>query len=192
MVAAIFALALSACGTKETSASLAPNNLLDPTELSRHPRGSVERAFYEYWSALQFRSWADAATYYDPAFRDFVGTSALIGAKKLEAGSYAVLKPDVVRLKESPGEVTVYYALRLADGTKELDSITWREDDGNWRIIYDSRLDAELAQSAQNKVELRTSGVLVTDPSEVSKEARLAGDRASRLQARFLQRELEN
>ena len=188
----ILAVAVSSCGTSEPSAALAPNNVLSASELTSAPEGSVERTFDEYWSALQFRSWADVAAYYDPGFRDFVGTASLIAAKKLEASSYAVLKPSVVRVKRTPGEATVYYTLRLADGTKELDSITWREDDGNWQIVYDSRLDAELSQSAQNKVEIETSGVLATDPSEVPKEALLAGNAASRLQARFLQQDLEN
>ena len=192
MAASVLALSFSACGSSEDSTALAPNNVLGASELSRHPQGSVERAFSEYWSALQFRSWADVAAYFDPNFRDVVGTAALIGAKKLEAESYVLLKPSVVRLKESPGEATIYYTLRLADGSKELDSITWREDDGNWQIVYDSRLDGELSQSAQNKVEMETSGTLASDPSEISQEALRAGDRASRLQALFLEEELEN
>jgi hypothetical protein len=191
MAASILAVTISSCGSSEPEAALAPNNVLSASELSRDPQGSVDRAFDEYWSALQFRSWADAAAYYTPDFRDFVGTAAVIAAKKLEASSYPLLKPSVVRLKESPGEATVYYTLRLADGTKELQSITWRESDGNWQIVYDSRLDGELSQSAQNKVEIETTGVLASDPSEISQKARLAGDRASRLQARFLEQELK-
>lgn len=191
LVASLLALAASSCGTSEPSTAQAPNNLLAAAQLKNYPRGSAERTFLEYWSALQFRAWADVAAYYDPAFRDFVGTTVVIGGKKLEASNYSVLKPTIVRLKQAQGATTIFYALRRTDGTKELASITWREEDGNWQIVYDSRLDAELAQLAQNRVELKKTGVLPIDAAQISAEARRAGDAAARIQTRFLQQELE-
>lgn len=191
MAATTLALTLSSCGSDESPESFAPNNVISAPELARDPEGSAERAFAEYWSALQFRAWADVAAYYDPALRDFVGTASLIGAKKLEASSYALLKPDIIRLKQAADQTTIYYTLRLPDGTKELDSITWREDDGNWSVIHDSRLDPELAQLAQNKVELKISERLPTEASEVSGQALRAGNAAGQMQARFLEQEFD-
>lgn len=187
----ILAIGVSACGSSEPAASLAPNNVLETADITRYPQGSVERAFTEFWSGLQFRSWADVASFYDPAFRDAVGTAVVIGAKKVEAPSYPMLKPSIVRLKESPEETTLYYAVRLPDGRKDLSSITWRENDGNWQIVYDSRLDPELSQLAQNRVELKTAGVLPAEASDVSAQALRAADAAGRIQARFLEQELD-
>ena len=123
----------------------------------------MQHAFLNFWSDLQFCSWADAAAYYSPAFRNFVGTAKIIGGKKLNSSSYPLLKPEIVRVTHSPGETTVYYTLRLQDGTKEQDSVTWRHEGGNWQIVYDSRLDAEMAQLEQNRVEIEKNGVLPTD-----------------------------
>jgi|SRR5665811_1147608 len=190
----LVALAVSSCGTSasEPASSLATNNLLQGSDFSRYPQGSVEGTFFKYWSSLQFRSWAEAAAYYDPSFRDFMGTATLIGAKKLNGSTYPLLKPTVARVGSQGDETTVYYTLRLADGSKELNSMTWRKEGGNWQVIYDSRLDAELAQLAQNRVEIDKSGSLPTDASQApSPQAAKAGLDASQFQARFREQELE-
>ena len=164
-------------------------SLLSEAELSKYPEGSVEQAFFEYWSNLQYQSWADVAAYYDPRFRDYIGTSKVIGAKKLGASSYPLLKPKVVRVSSAHGTTTIYYTLVLPEGTKELGSITWRKDGGNWEIIYDSRLDAELSQAASALAEAKT-GSIPTEATPASPEALRAGKEAEQLQAQFLQEEL--
>ncbi len=183
----------SSCGTKDSNqtSSLAPSNVLQPSDFSRYPEASAERAFIEYWSDLQYRSWANMAAYYHPRFRDFVGTDAVIGAKKLNASIYPLLKPAIVRVDADGEDTTVYYTLRLTTGSKELNSITLRRDDGNWQIIYDSRLDEELAQLAQNRAEIKEEGALRTDASTPpSAQAVRAAQSAAQLQARFLDEEL--
>jgi len=195
LIGLIVALALSACGSstsQRVSSGSEPNNILTPAELTNYPAGSVQNAFVNFWSGLQFRSWADAAAFYDPSFRDFIGTASLIGAKKQNGPTYPLLKPAIVRVGESNGETTVYYTLRLADGTKELNSMTWRNEDGNWQIVYDSRLDSELAQLEQNRVEIEKNGSLPEVGESASPAAAKAGNEASQLQARFRQQELNN
>ncbi len=194
MAALMFAVAVSACGSSDSQPEIssAPDNLLKPAQISEYPQGSVEQAFLEFWSSLQFQSWAEAASYYHPEFRDFVGTASVIGAKKLNGSTYPLLKPVIARVGEHDGETTIFYALRLPDGSKELNSITWRRNDGSWQIIYDSRLDPELHQFAQNQVELEENGSLSTDPSEgPSAQAAKAGINAANLQAEFRARELD-
>src|SRR5215204_6874896 len=74
----ISALTLSACGSSDSDPSpsaASEASLLGPSDFEKYPEDSVERDLLEYWSNLQFRSWADVATYYDPRFRDFVGTT---------------------------------------------------------------------------------------------------------------------
>jgi hypothetical protein len=193
--ALIAALIFSACGSSssESAASAEPNNLLAPSELTHFPPGSVQRAFLNFWSDLQFQSWADAVAYYDPGFRDFVGTAAVIGAKKLNGSNYPLLKPEIARVGNGRGETTVYYTLRLADGSKELASVTWRKEGGNWQIVYDSRLNSELAQLEQDRVEIEKNGSLPTDPNQPpSPAAARAANGASELQARFRQQDLRS
>jgi hypothetical protein len=194
LVAAIAMISLSACGTSAAGpqSSLEPNNLIEHSDLAKYPDGSVERTFLEYWSNLQFRSWADVAAYYDPSFRKFVGTVPLINAKKEAASIYPSLKPEIVRSSRNQGVTTVYFTVRLEDGTKELASISWRKVGGNWQIVYDSRLDAELTQLAQEKVQLAESGAGTTEPSSqpLSKKAVQAGKAAGQVQSRFLEQEL--
>ncbi len=194
LVALIVAVTLSACGTSApgpptTSAS---SNLVDHAELVKYPDGSVDRTFLEYWSNLQFHSWADVAAYYDPSFRDFVGTAKLINAKKVGTTFYPFLKPVIVRSSSDRGVTTVYYAVRLEDGTKELAATTWRKVGGNWQIVYDSRLDAELGQLAQEKTQLSEPGTGTAESTQpVSKKALRASKEAAQLQSQFLQRELQ-
>lgn len=191
-VAPVVAISISACGGSGsgTTPVAATSNIVRPSEISRYPRGSVQRAFIAYWSSLQFQSWAEVAAYYDPRFRAFVGTSKVIAAKKINTTSFPLLKPTIVKVNTSRGDTTVYYTLRLQDGTKELASMAWRREGGNWQIIYDSRLDAELAQLAQDQV-LAKDGSLTTTPARLPPAAVRAGDAAAQVQAHFLQEVLK-
>jgi hypothetical protein len=183
-------LAFSSCGDSSPETERAPNNLVSQSEADHQPSDSVERAFLEYWSDLQYQSWAEVAAYYEPDFREAVGTAAIIGGKKVNGSSYPQLKPTLVGTRESGGTTTIKYSLLFIDGTKELASVTWRKRDGNWQLVYDSRLDAELRQYAENRVELEDNGVLPTDPADVTPEAIRAGATAAQAQARFIQEAL--
>lgn len=158
--------------------------------MERQADGSAERTFLEYWSDLQYQSWAEAAAYYEPDFRDAVGTAAIIGGKRVNAPSYPQLKPEIARVREREDFTTINYSLRFIDGSRELASVTWRKLDGSWQLVYDSRLDAELKQAAENRVEVEENGVLPTDPANVSPAARQAGEAAARKQAQFAEQAL--
>ncbi|MGA8745501.1 MAG: hypothetical protein WB507_06530 [Solirubrobacterales bacterium] len=194
-VAVIATLALTACGSSEaskpSSSSSEPSALISTTELKKYPEGSVQQAFLNFWSDLQYRSWADAAASYEQAFRKFVGTAKIIAAKRINSSTYPLLKPEIQRIGRRLGETTVYYTVRLPEGTKELNSITWRRLGGNWQIAYDSRLDLELDQLEENRVEIEKNGKLPTNPQQVSPAATKAGNEGSELQARYRQQELK-
>lgn len=190
LAAWVVILGISACGSSSSSEERAPNNLVSQGEVDRQPAGGVERAFLEYWSDLQYQSWAEVAAYYEPAFRDSVGTAAIIGGKKINGSSYPQLKPTIVKARESGDFNTIKYSLVFIDGTKELASVTWRKSGGSWQLVYDSRLDAELKQYAENRVELEQNGTLPTDAAAVSPEALRAGAIAAQAQARFIQQVL--
>jgi hypothetical protein len=184
-------LGVTSCGDSSRDTARVPNNLVSHSEADKQPTGSVEHAFLEYWSDLQYQSWAEAAAYYAPAFRDFVGTAAIIGGKKINASSYPLLKPVIVRVGGGGDLVTINYSLRFIDGAKELASVTWVELGGSWQLVYDSRLDAELRQYAENRVEIEESGTLPTDPADASPPAARAGTAAAQAQARFVQQMLD-
>lgn len=183
-------LGISSCGDSSPETERVPDNLVSQAEVDRQPQGSVQQAFLEYWSDLQYQSWAEVAAYYEPDFRQAVGTAAIIGGKKVNAPSYPQLKPEIVRVRDRGGFATINYSLRFIDGSKELASVTWRKLDGSWQIVYDSRLDAELKQYAENRVEVEEYGVLPTDPADASPAARRAGEAAARRQAQFAEQAL--
>ncbi|MGC1165455.1 MAG: hypothetical protein WA862_05040 [Solirubrobacterales bacterium] len=184
------ALFLSACGSSEEgpAANVRQNSLVGQASLERQEQGSVERTFLEYWSNLQFNSWADVVAYYDPEFRDYIGTATLIAAKKTGASVYPYLQPEIKETKTEDGLTTVYYTLSMEDGTTELASTSWRRSDGNWELIFDSRLDGELSAFAQERVALGEEGGegLATELPPSAKALR-AGRSAARLQAEFLE-----
>ena len=192
-LATALAVLLSSCGGGSSEASTRPaaSNVVTAAEINRYPAGSVKRSFLNYWSDLQFQSWADVAAYYDPALRKFIGTPVLIGAKRLNASVYVLVKPEITRMKEEDDTTTIYFSVRLPDGTQELASTTWRKIQGNWEIVYDSRLDAELNQFARNRAEVQKNGSIATDSSQPPDPAVVqAGERAAQMQARFLELEL--
>lgn len=188
----IVVLGISSCsGSSASPPQRAPDNVISQSEVDKHPADSVERAFLEYWSGLQYQSWAEVAAYYEPAFRDSVGTATIIAGKKINGSSYPQLKPAIVRVGGHGDFTTIDYSLQFIDGTKELASVTWRKPGGSWQLVFDSRLDAELRQYAENRVELEENGALPTDPADVSPEAARAGAVAAQAQARFLQQDLD-
>jgi hypothetical protein len=189
----ILAFGLAACGSSTdppAPSATAPNNLVSQSEADKQPAGRVERAFLEYWSALQYQSWAEVAAYYEPAFRDSVGTVAIIGGKKINGSSYPQLKPEIAQVRDSDDFTTIDYSLQFIDGTKELASVTWRRLGGSWQLVYDSRLDAELRQYAENRVETELNGALPNDPADISPAAARAGAAAAQAQARFIEQQL--
>jgi hypothetical protein len=193
-VLSLIAMTLSACGSSsdEPTAKVAPDNLISHAEVEKQPAGSAQAAFLEFWSALQFQSWAEMIVYYSPDFRESVGTAQIIAGKKVNASSYPQLKPTIVDVKTKNGLTTINYTVQFIDGSRELASISWRKRLGNWEIVFDSRLEPELAQAAENEVELETNGVLPSDLSAVSPEAAKASGKAGQDQPKAIEAELES
>jgi hypothetical protein len=190
-VALAAAFAVSGCGNTDAAPDPAAssNNVLSTAQLSRYPAGSPQQAFLAYWSALQFQAWPEVASYYDPRLRALVGTASLIGAKKQNTSTFPDLKPAIVSVDTGgDGDKTIHFTLKFADGSTEQTSTTWRLEGGNWQLIYDSRLDGELAQFAQSRAETEQNGAVRTDESQPEPAAATReADVASHLQAEFLQ-----
>ncbi len=178
-------------GRLESTPPAEARNLLTTKEIQKYPEGSASRAFLSFWSDLQYQSWAEVASYYSPPFREFLGTAKIVGAKKVDASTFPLTKPAIVGTTEDGDVTTIRYSTMLPEGTKELGSTSWRKEDGNWQMIYDSRLDPELNQFARNQVEIEENGAVSSDASELpSPAAAQAGVEASHLQAEFLEQAL--
>ncbi|MBS0548335.1 MAG: hypothetical protein JSR24_11335 [Proteobacteria bacterium] len=182
-------MATSGCGGGSESTSPAEaRNLVTTKEIQEYPSGSVERAFLSFWSDLQYQSWVEAASYYSSAMREFVGTAQIVGAKKVDASNFPLIKPEIADTTEDGKTTTIRYSILLPEGTRELGSTSWRKEDGNWEMVYDSRLDPELNQYARNQVEIEEHGATSSDANQPpSAAAARAGVEASHLQAEFLE-----
>jgi hypothetical protein len=191
-ILSILLLVVAGCGGgSDSNPPTEARNLLTTKEIQKYPADSAERAFLSFWSDLQYQSWAEAAAYYSPAFREFVGTAKVIGAKKVDASIFPLIKPTIVGSTEDGDVTTIRYSTVLPEGTTELGSTSWRKEDGNWAMIYDSRLDPELNQFARNQVEIEENGAVSSDASKgPSPAAGQAGVEASHLQAEFLEEAL--
>ena len=87
LAALITVLALSACGSSEaskptSSSGSEPGNLITAAELKKFPERTVQQAFLNFWSDLQFRAWPMRRLTSNRRFRRFVGTASVIGAKR--------------------------------------------------------------------------------------------------------------
>ncbi|MBS1860579.1 MAG: hypothetical protein JSS68_02595 [Actinobacteria bacterium] len=190
-IVSVLLLVVAGCGGTDSNPPTEARNLLTTKEIQKYPPGSAERAFLSFWSDLQYQSWAEAATYYSPGLREFVGTAKIVGAKKVDASTFPLVKPVIAGTTDDGDTTTIRYSIVLPEGTTELGSTSWRKEGGNWEMTYDSRLDPELNQFARNQVEIEENGAVSSDASQPpSAAAAQAGVEASHLQAESLEEAL--
>lgn len=153
-------------------------------ELERTPRGSVQRAFLGYVSALENEEWPVALAYYPRLTQHRLGPEMLVQALRRE-GANALVRPLVRAIRTARGGQTIIrYYLRRADGTLRPTSMAWRKRDGRWYIDYSPTLDDSYSSAVQQAVQDRLDPTATTP----SKAALSAGRRAARAQAAILSR----
>ncbi len=158
--------------------------LVSEKERAKFPEDSVENAFFNYWSNLQFLDFNTAVDTFDPRLVEFVQSSRLEDSLKLQRGLFLKSKPEIIRVRKRGNRASVRYTIVDIDGQVTPNTITWVRDDGEWKILFDSLLDKILSFHAQNKAQKRIN----PDPkAPPAKQAIEAGDSASRLQRRFLE-----
>lgn len=152
-------------------------------DLRRARPGSLQRAFYDYWSALENEEWTIAIDYFPPETRRRLQTDRLIAALRLEAQTLPV-KPLIRRVRPARADQTsVRYFIRQSDGRLRATSMTWRQRTGRWYIAYSSTLDDSYSAAVQQEVQSRS------DPGaqRASPEALRAAAAARRAQAGALE-----
>ena len=157
--------------------------LLPDREITRLRAGSVERAFAEYWAALQFQAWPAAIGSYAPTLRQQLGGEArLAETLKAQASYFRTAKPRVLRSTSDRGLTTVQYVIADSQGAEVPRSVMFRRAGNQWEIVYDSFLDQALA----SYVQARTQAEIDPTADEPSTRAQRAGQNAARLQSRWL------
>lgn len=188
-------LVLGACGGSaddearqvQTTSVIAKNDpvrefMVTEAEIDKAPRGSVERAFLQYWSDLQFQAWAVAARTYEPGLRRFLGVDILIRALSNQGPTYLSTRPDIVSAKTSGDRAVIRY-FRIGNRGATPTSISWiRGDSGRWLITYDALLDQALADSRQ----LETQQAIDPVSQKPIPAAVRAGNKARKLQSQYV------
>ncbi|MDP1849674.1 MAG: hypothetical protein Q8K79_17945 [Solirubrobacteraceae bacterium] len=129
------------------------HRLVTRGDLRAAPAGSAQRAFYEYWSALENEEWTIAIEYFAPVIQRRLGTQSLVAALRIEAQAPPV-KPLIRSVRTARGRQTsVRYYLRRDTGMLRATSMVWRRDGARWHIVYCSTLDESYAQAVQQRAQ---------------------------------------
>jgi hypothetical protein len=152
-------------------------------DLQRTRPGSVQRAFYDYWSSLENEEWSIALDYFRPETRRRLQSQRLVAALRIEAQTLPV-KPLIRAVRPARADQTsIRYFVRRSDGRLRATSMTWRQRAGRWYIAYSSTLDDSYSSAVQQEVQNRV------DPGarRASAAALRAAAAAQRAQADALQ-----
>lgn len=142
-----------------------PTELIDEEDLERYPPDSPQRAFLEWWSQLQFRSWPDAIAQLDTGLRETIGSTVLIDGFEPNSAWYPTVQPRVLMRKKSRGGVSLRYAVSAPDGEQVLiENAVLVDTPGGWRIVYDSTLDSAVRAGLQERIRIEEDPTLGAPP----------------------------
>jgi hypothetical protein len=153
--------------------------LVGTADVRNTKAGSVQRAFLEYWSAIENEEWPIALTYFLPSIQRALKPARLMSALHNEAQQPPV-KPLIRSVRTARGgQTSVRYFVRRADGRLRATSMIWRHAGDLWFIVYSSTLDDSYRAAVQAVVQGEV------DPNAVkpSKQALEAAGRAANAQA---------
>jgi len=159
-----------------------PDQLISSADIAKTPPGSAERAFLQYWSALQYSAWSAALSSLEPALKTAIGVPQLVEALKGGASYFRTVRPTLRGRVTVGNQVIVRYRAENPAGSLVTTSVAWRRTAGGWRLHYDPSLDGLLQASAQAQMQ---ADIDPTAPRP-SKRAVQAGLAASRVQSQYL------
>lgn len=162
---------------------LEERRLVSSRDLREARRGSVQRAFYDYWSALENEEWSVALDYFPSETQRRLKRDTLVAALRVEAQT-PLVKPLIRGVRPARADQTsVRFFVRRSTGELRPTSMSWRLRGGRWYIAYSSTLDDSYSTAVQQEVQANSA----PGSSRVSDRARQAGVRALRAQAAALQ-----
>lgn len=162
-----------------------PKVLISRSEELRYPSGSVQRAFLEYWSALQFQSWPAAVSFFDPEIRNDLGVARVAEALRSQAPYFRSTKPAIVAVTKSrDGETVVRYLANDRSGNAVTRAVAWHRLRGEWAILFDSFLPEALQSGALAKEQARIDPTARTPSANAIAAGRRAAELPSKAWAR--------
>jgi hypothetical protein len=157
--------------------------IVSDEEIAKYPPNSVQHAFFSFWQALQFHSWREGLSWYDPGLQRFVGPQQIIDGLEMLASYYRAVKPVLYSVKSTNyGTTEVHYLGAPPTGPTGIETVEWRRVGGDWRIEFDSFLSQGLVSYAEEAEQE------LIDPSAQtpSRHAIRVGEAAGHLQAGYL------
>ena len=135
------ASALAACGgsdPEQTRRDPPPDTrlaLIGQREIGKLRGNSVERAFFEYWSNLQFQAWPAATSYLAPGLKRAAGGERnVIATLSSESSFFRTARLRLVSSNERRGLTTLRYMVSDDATGRVPRSTTWRRTrGGGWR-----------------------------------------------------------
>lgn len=155
--------------------------LVSRAAIEKAPRGSVQRAFLQYWSDLQFQAYDAASFAYEPGLRRLIGDDVLIRALASQGASYRSSRPDIVSSTTNGDRAQVRYFRIGAQDTTPTSSSWTRDGTGRWLITYNPPLDQALADIRQ----LETQQAIDPLAQKSLPAAIRAGSRARKIQSEY-------
>jgi hypothetical protein len=152
-------------------------------EIAKYSPDSIQNAFLSFWQNLQFHSWRDGLSWYDPALQRFIGPQRIINGLEALASFYRVAKPVIDSVTRTGYDtMQIHYLVSLPAGPIELETIEWRRVGSAWRIEFDSFLNQGLVsyseEAEQNQI----------DPTAQTPSVRAVhlGEKVGHIQAEYL------
>lgn len=171
-------------GQRSIAPKVAPpaKALIEQADIERAAGASASEAFLRFWSSLQWQAWPEALSYYSPSLQAYVGAARIVEALKFQTTFFRASKPILRGESSRRGKTSVRYEIVDAAGVSTLSSTTWRRENGEWVIVYDSNLDGALRGWAQSRSQ-QTTDPRAKEPSAQGLEA---GIKAGEAQSGYL------
>ncbi|MGH2957570.1 MAG: hypothetical protein ACRDL6_11325 [Solirubrobacterales bacterium] len=195
-MAALAVLSIAGCGGDDSQVDLATSSLVENEELpraviddgdrDRYEEGSAEMALLDYWEALQFQDLGTAVAHHDAEARRAIGEDELFAALRSQGVVYRTTKPGIVGTSTEGGLTTIRFLVQDLSGEQTPQSIVWRRQGDDWRIVYSSYLGDSLVAV----VEAQTQAGIDPSAQTPSAQAEEAGAEAARRQEAVLARAL--
>jgi hypothetical protein len=154
-VAALLGVALTGCSVDEPSpteqsstarSADVPQPAPEPREqqfltradVEEYPRGSPERAVFEFWFRVQYRDLLSAYESLTPEFRrEFAGSLRRFGTYVMADYPRWLTNPRLLFVRTEGNEAMVALAYRNTAGAGERSSFSLRRTPAGWAVAYD-------------------------------------------------------
>jgi len=163
------------------------DRLIKQSEIAGTGDAAAQQTFLRLWSLLQYQSWDQAATMFEPGLVEEIGSALLTQSLANDVIVWQATKPHIVSARVSGSTAVVTFLAREEDGSVAPASISFEKGEhGEWLVSYFSLLNPALQRVAQARTQAQIEP-LATKPS---KEAAREGTNALFLQGIYRERVL--